>query len=81
MTPDADLPLLLTTQEAAELLRTSRKAIYAMIERGQIPGVTRVGRRVLVRSDHLLKWLDQQRQPFSVPEGTLNRPTNPTRRS
>jgi hypothetical protein len=29
----------------------TRKGIYAMIERAQIPGVTRIGRRVLVRSD------------------------------
>jgi predicted DNA-binding transcriptional regulator AlpA len=30
-------PLLLTTAEVAALLRTSRKAVYAMIERGQLP--------------------------------------------
>ena len=33
------LPRLLTTQEVAELLRTSRKAVYVMVERGQLPGV------------------------------------------
>ena len=42
-------PVLLTPTEVAGLLRTSRKAIYTMIERGQLPGVTRIGRRVLVR--------------------------------
>ena len=59
------LPVLLTAHEAAELLRTTRRAIYAMIERGQLPGVIRVRRRVLVRADDLLDWLDQKRAPSS----------------
>ncbi len=53
-------PLLLTVDEAAHLLRTTRKAVYALIERQQIPGVIRLGRRVLVRSDELLDWLSQK---------------------
>ena len=56
-------PLLLTVDEAAELLRTSRRAIYMMLERHQLPGVTRIGRRVLFRSADLLDWLDQKRAP------------------
>ena len=56
-------PLLLTVDETAELLRTSRKAIYAMVERSQVPGVTRIGRRVLVRSDVLLDWIRQKSTP------------------
>jgi len=55
-----DLPTLLTVDETAWLLRTSRKAVYAMAERAQLPGVTRIGRRVLVRSRELLHWLDQK---------------------
>jgi len=54
-----DVPLLLTVDDAAQLLRTTRKAVYVMIERGLLPGVTRLGRRVLLRSDRLLEWLDQ----------------------
>ena len=54
-----NLPPLLTADDAAQLLRTTRKAVYVMIERGQLPGVTRLGRRVLLRSDRLLEWLDQ----------------------
>jgi len=57
------LPLLLTAEEAGRLLRTSRKAIYAMVERGQLPGVIRLGRRVLFRAADLLDWLDQKRAP------------------
>ena len=57
------LPQLLTTDEVADLLRTSRRAVYAMTERGQLPGVTRIGRRVLYRRDDLLDWLDQKRVP------------------
>ena len=48
---------LLTAREAAELLRTGRKAVYTMAERNQLPGVMRVGRRLLIRRDELLSWL------------------------
>jgi excisionase family DNA binding protein len=57
------LPLFLTVDEAAELLRTTRRAVYAMVERRQLPGVVRLRRRVLFRSDVLLDWLDQKRAP------------------
>jgi excisionase family DNA binding protein len=54
------LPMLLTIDETADLLRTTRRAVYAMVERRQLPGVVRVRRRVLVRSQELLDWLDQK---------------------
>ncbi len=56
-----ELPMLLTVDDAAALLRTTRRAIYAMIARRQLPGVVRIRRRVLVRSDDLLHWLHQSR--------------------
>ena len=56
----AGFPQFLTVDEVAALLRTSRKAIYAMVERGQLPGVTRIGRRLLFRRDALLHWLDRK---------------------
>jgi excisionase family DNA binding protein len=59
---------LFTVDEAAALLRTSRKAIYAMAERHQLPGATRIGRRLLVRRDDLLSWLDERRA--TSPGGT-----------
>ena len=73
------LPMLLTVDDAAGLLRTTRRAVYAMVERRQLPGVVRLRRRVLVRSDDLLAWLDQQRPPHAcatlrVPEVACRRP-------
>ena len=57
------LPLLLTIADVAALLRTSRAAIYTMIARGHLPGVLRLRRRVLVRTDDLLHWLGQKSTP------------------
>lgn len=57
------LPILLTIDDVARVLRTSRGAVYAMAARGQLPGLTRIGRRVLIRADALLDWLDQKRAP------------------
>jgi len=53
-------PYLMTVDETAVLLRTSRKAIYNMAERGAIDGVVRIGRRMLFRRDGLLDWLRQK---------------------
>ena len=46
---------LLTVPEVAVFLRTSKKAVYDLVERGQLPGVVRLGRRVLVRRVDLLR--------------------------
>jgi hypothetical protein len=37
MSPPESLTLLLTVSETADLLRTTRKAVYVMIERGLLP--------------------------------------------
>jgi excisionase family DNA binding protein len=57
------LPRLLTVPETATLLRTTPTAVYAMIARARLPGVTRLGRRILVRADVLVHWLDQNHAP------------------
>ena len=57
-------PVLLTVDEAAALLRTTRRAMYAMVERRQLPGVVRIRRRVLFRTEALLDWVDQKSAPL-----------------
>jgi excisionase family DNA binding protein len=57
------IPALMTSSEVAELLRTTKKAVYAMVERRQIPGVIRIGRRVLFRQQALVDWLGQKSSP------------------
>jgi excisionase family DNA binding protein len=60
---DDPLPLLLTVEETAALLRTSRQAIYMLVNRQEIGGVIRLGRRVLFSRRGLLDWLEQKRVP------------------
>jgi excisionase family DNA binding protein len=46
--------MFLTAAEVAELLRTSRVAVYAMAARGALPGATRLRRRLLIQSAALV---------------------------
>lgn len=48
---------LLTVDEVAAFLRKTKGAVYAMIERGQMPGLVRIGRRVRVRRGDLRRSL------------------------
>lgn len=55
---------LLTIQEVADqYLRTTPKAVRRLIERRQLPGVVRVGRRVLLRRDRLVQFLTESSVP------------------
>lgn len=60
---------LLTADDVATLLRTTRKAVYAMSERGRVAGVTRVGRRLLFRRDLVLQWLEGKRAKSAAEVG------------
>ena len=53
-------PVLLTVPEAAHLLRTTPRGVYAMVE---LPGVVRIRRRVLFRTEALLDWVHQKSAP------------------
>ena len=61
----ADGDYLMTPDDVAVLLHTSRAAIYKMVERGQCPArlVIRLGRKVYFHRASLLHWLDQNRTP------------------
>lgn len=62
-------PVLMTVEDVAQMLCTTPKAIYAMKGRGQLPGVTRIGTRVLFRRDVLVKWLDHNCTPSPQENG------------
>lgn len=54
-----ELPMLLTVEEAAPILRTTPAAVRHMLARGALPPavVLRLGRRVLLRRDALFAFL------------------------
>jgi excisionase family DNA binding protein len=58
-----NLAALLQVDEVAALLQKTTKAIYSMIARGQLAGVTRIGRCVRVKRDELLRSLDHKCAP------------------
>ncbi len=51
------LPEVLTVDELAALLRVERKTVYAAIARGDVPGARRVGTRLRISRDAVLRWL------------------------
>ena len=57
----AELPRLLTVDEVADLLRTTRRAVYTRIRRGSIPGVIRLSRRLLIDGGALVEWIEARR--------------------
>ncbi len=46
----------LTVDELAELLRLNRKTVYEAIDRGEIPGVRRIGESYRIHRATVLKW-------------------------
>nr|HET6903254.1 helix-turn-helix domain-containing protein [Ktedonobacteraceae bacterium] len=54
-------PLLITIEEAMELLRIRRTKLHSLIKREGLP-VHRFGRRVLIDPEELRPWLTQRRQ-------------------
>ena len=55
----ADLSPVLTVDELAALLRINRKTAYTAIERGEVPGVRRIGGVIRVSREAVLEWLAQ----------------------
>ena len=67
---------LLTVQELATLLRTSRAAILQARYRGaDLPPGIRIGRRVLFRPEDVRAWLDENTENNAQPgEATVSGP-------
>ena len=61
---------LVSVEELARLLCTTRKGIYHAAERGQLPGVVRIGKRLLFRREHVRKWLDEKTRRHAGKEPT-----------
>jgi excisionase family DNA binding protein len=53
----AELPAVLTPDDLAALLRVRKRAVLDAIQRGELPGVRRVGRRIRADRDTVLRWL------------------------
>ena len=50
---------LLTLDEAARKLRVCGRTLSRLAARGEGPALTRIGRRVFVRADHLAAWIER----------------------
>lgn len=65
----ARVPHLMTVDEVAEMLRTTRKAVYALIYKGALPGVVRLSRRLLIDRGDLVEWINQSRSVSLTTQG------------
>ena len=52
-----EAPILLNTQEAAELLRISINHLYSVIKTDKTFPIITMGRRILVPRDELQEWI------------------------
>lgn len=70
-TDDVTTPAVLTPDDLAVLLRVRKRAVLDAIQRGELPGVRRVGRRIRADRDTILRWLTegrgQARPPHRLP--------------
>ncbi|MFA5127818.1 MAG: helix-turn-helix domain-containing protein [Patescibacteria group bacterium] len=53
----------LSIEETAEYLRLDRKTVYAMIRRGDLPGVRRCGRTFRVHRPSVISWFAAKPRP------------------
>jgi excisionase family DNA binding protein len=60
-TSAAPLPELLGAGDVAAWLRTTKRAVYTMVERGQLPAPIHIGRRLLWDRAELVSWLESKR--------------------
>ena len=56
-----ELPVMLNADQLAQALNLSRAGAYQLMHSSSFPTV-RIGKRMLVPKEHLLRWLDQKVQ-------------------
>lgn len=56
-----ELPVMLNANQLAQALNLSRAGAYQLMHSSSFPTV-RIGKRMLVPKEHLLRWLDQKVQ-------------------
>ena len=50
--------IYLSVEQVAELLHTTNASIYVKVSRGQLPGVRKIGRRLLFNKASLIDWIE-----------------------
>lgn len=53
-----DVPALATVEEMAELLRTTKKTVYNLLEDNDVPGARKVGRSWRVSVESFQEWYE-----------------------
>ena len=57
----SELPLTLTVEEVAKVLRISRGTAYNLVHREDFPAV-KIGRRLIIPRDQFRIWVDKEAQ-------------------
>jgi excisionase family DNA binding protein len=68
---NGDVSLVYTAQEVGRLLKTPTASVYAALRSGELPGIVRIGRKVLVSKVALNTWLAGEK---TTPESRTTAP-------
>ena len=55
----ADAPDVLTVPMLAALLDLSVGSMYSAVDRGEVPGTVKIGRRIVISKAAIVAWLDR----------------------
>jgi excisionase family DNA binding protein len=55
-----EVPVVMTVDELARLLRVNRKTAYEAVARGLVPGARKLGRSIRINREAVLLWLRGQ---------------------